>query len=166
MRSSLLQKQPARSKNKRFARTPGYLAGSPSSGASHEEDPPTCPCRPAHRHDWVHHSYGPPVSHRMLVGSRPAGLRKTLSLAIGPEIDERLVGHDHVGPVFEAQVALTVELLDLQEAHAIAHRALRVVVDRQPVRTSARRARDRKALGAVAGRDVRVELAARRQLLV
>lgn len=77
----LATKAAGKTENKRFARTPGYLAGSPSSGASHEEDPPTCPCRPSHCHDhWLYHSHGPSVSHRMLVGSRPAGLRKTLSL--------------------------------------------------------------------------------------
>jgi sugar phosphate isomerase/epimerase len=56
-----------------------------------------------------------------------------------------------------------VEALDLEQAHAEAHRALREVVDRQPVRAGLRRAVDREALGSEAGGDVGVELAARRQ---
>src|SRR5262249_38048561 len=87
-------------------------------------------------------------------------------LAVRPDGGARLVRHDDVRPIVKAKVATAVKRLDLQQPHAVAHRALREVVDRQPVRPGLGCSLDREALRAVARRDVGVELTARRQLLV
>jgi hypothetical protein len=55
---------------------------------------------------------------------------------------------------------------DLELAHAVAHRPARVVVGLQLVRIGRRLVEDREALRTVAGGDVGVEPAARRQLLL
>src|SRR5262245_30879137 len=102
---------------------------------------------------------------RMTASRRPRHrvmLRSSAGLA---ERDVGVVLHDHVGAVFERE-GLAVEAHDLEQAHAVAHRALRVVMDAEAVGTGGGRALDLEALGAKAGGHVGVELAARLEGLV
>src|SRR4051812_37346962 len=55
----------------------------------------------------------------------PPSLARSLH---GAEIDERVVCHDHERALLEREVAVAVVLDDLELAHAVAHRAARVVV--------------------------------------